>query len=224
MVVYRRYPELNEHMFNLLNSQEFRRQNASAALSTIEIQAFSHAYDYKFTLNSTEAESFALAISKDLESQDYEARDRYIPVATLELFITLNSAVAESLLAYFDLERPSSDIDIFPSDYNAIAWLKENGHYDKLVEWKDKIEMIKIYYPGSNGPVKDSWEIELTDESEIKECLDNMSSNGFCSANAYLSSRGPYFPLYDYLKEDNPFMQRLLDEVNQGLRVNTLKK
>jgi hypothetical protein len=98
------------HIETLFNSQEFKSENASAVLDSPKMEIEGLADNPKLTLVTPEAESFARALSKDLESQYPD--DSKIAIAT----VIVNNR----------------NLTVYSNYLNSVQWLNERILTDKI--------------------------------------------------------------------------------------------
>jgi hypothetical protein len=187
---------------SLMDSREFKSQNAAAALDYSKIRirnSVSYSLSYEQALNAQEAESFALAISKDLESQSFSgARSPARPIAY---------ATADRTDGFQYI------ITILPHFLNSVSWLKANGCYERLLEWTNQMDKIEIYRADKyNGAGPEDMIAKITSKDEIRRCIESSEESGEYIAVASSSQHNKKETLY--FSQDSLYLQDLLSGLN----------
>jgi ABC-2 type transport system permease protein len=184
----------------ILESDEFRKQNVLKEVESVELRSF---IGNNFLLSPEEIESFVSAMNKDLET--LSGKD----------FLAWRTPIAH----VFAEPRFNVFLGVEPGDENAVAWLKDNGYYDKVYGWTDRVNKIVLRKMSQEGELLPEPEIAITDPAEIKEAIAYSEAGRYEDLEYYKMELHVGEDVYWsslHLNPGNPYLEKIRSHLADG--------
>ncbi|MDR1469292.1 MAG: hypothetical protein LBT00_08355, partial [Spirochaetaceae bacterium] len=170
----------------LVESEEFRAQNSFENPAIGKIESISVSENIigmeSIVLSSDAYDGLTDAVDRDLRLLDY---DRFFDLTQPLAVIDVSSRV--------DDDSRWFSLSVSPRFANTVAWLSENGYYDRLTAWRDSVKSIRlVHYTATRDPadrfrrIGSEEEIAVfRDPESIRAALEGAESDAWDQNDVY---------------------------------------